>query len=655
MFRIKKGTQDVITISDTGDVSFAGYYQESAPRPQQTGELRIAQNSNPKLVTVQSAGKRDTQLKKRLFEMALLPLQGLQFKHQSLGVQAELHPEGDFYLKGKIINALANPALPGQFTFSQVVYAAPGLNYSGNPALAQYITFQTPTPSYQTRTIDISDFANLPTSPTWPFNAANVPINGLLRVPQGNGPFPLCLIVHGNHSPQENSTPGYIYLLELLASHGIIAGSVDCNFLNGFNFGENDGRAIVHLEHIKQFKIWNQQSGHPLFGKVDLSNVMIAGHSRGGEAVGHASYFNTLNSVVPDPGDPAVPIDGSRGLGPYHFNLKALVAIAPTENQYQPVDGRVMIKDNYIILHGSRDGDVSDFQGYQTYDRAQPLNLANPTQEAEGFKSLLWIYGANHNFFNSIWGQDDNPFISRSEQENVAKVYCSAIAQGILLRRSQYLNLLKDFQLSQQKGWIPNTIRLVSQYQDRQRLFIAHYEEDSILTTLSPPVVGSIDTSNIAALELLFNQGSSGNLYQQTKGLKADWDVSGKRYAININPGGLPTGNLHLLVFRTGQSNDSKNLVDKLQNFTITLSDGNHSYAVKAASIAPLPYPADINFPSGVRRSVMQTLRIPLRLFAEKGVDVRNIRQIIFLFDEPIVGTSTCRGSLYFDEIQLSH
>ncbi|MDJ0735225.1 MAG: hypothetical protein QNJ47_14370 [Nostocaceae cyanobacterium] len=655
MLKIKKGSQDVITISDSGDVTFSGYYQENAPRPLQTGELRITKNSTVKLATVTAGGRRDTHLEKRLFEMALLPLQGLQFKHQSLGVQAELHPDGDFYLKGKVTNALENPAVAGSFAFSQVVYAAPGLDYSSNPDLAEYVVFQTPTPGYETRRIDISDFADLPSFPTWSFTAANVPINGLLRIPQGTGPFPLCLIVHGNHSPQENSTPGYIYLLELLASHGIIAGSVDCNFLNGFNFGENDGRAIVHLEHVKQFQIWNQQSGHPLFGKVDLSDVMIAGHSRGGEGVGHASYFNRLNSVVPEPGDPPVPLDGSVGLGPYDFNLKAVVAIAPTENQYQPVGGRVIIKDNYIILHGSRDGDVWDFQGYQTYDRAHPIDLGNPTQEAEGFKALLWIYGANHNFFNSVWAQDDNPFLSRSEQENVAKVYFSAIAQGILLRRSQYLNLLKDFQLSQHTGWIPNTIRLVSQYQDQQRLFIAHYEEDSILTTPSPPVNASIDTSNITALELSFNQGSSGNLYQQTQGLKADWDVSGNKYVININSGGLPTGKLHLLALRTGQSNDSKNLIDKLQNFTITLSDGTHSYSVKAANIAPLPYPADIRFPRGIRRSVMQTLRIPLRLFVEQGVDVYNIRQIIFLFDEPIISTTTYGGSLYFDEIQLSH
>ncbi|NEP09430.1 MAG: hypothetical protein F6K14_04165 [Symploca sp. SIO2C1] len=552
-------------------------------------------------------------------------------------------------------DSLANPAVPGPFTISEVVYAAPGLNYSGNQDLAQYIVFQTPTADYQTRTLDISDFSDLPASPTWPFTAANVPVNGLLRVPEGAGPFPLCLIVHGNHSPEENSTPGYIYLLELLASHGIIAGSVDCNFLNGFIGGENDARAIVHLEHIKQFQLWNEQTDHPLFGKVDLSNVMIAGHSRGGEGVGHASSFNRLDSVVPDLGDPPVPIDGSTGLGPYHFNLNAVVAIAPTENQYEPVDGPVVIRDNYIILHGSRDGDVRDFQGYQTYDRAHLIDLDNPTQEAEGFKALLWIYGANHNFFNSVWGPDpiDNPFISRSEQENVAKVYLSAIAQGTLLGRSQYLELLKDFQLSHENGWIPDTISLVNQYQDPQRLFIAHYEEDRHLTTISPPVNGSIDTSNIAALELYFNQRSSGNLYQETNGLKADWDVSGKSYVINLNPGGLPTGDLDFLALRTGQSNDSKNLVDQLQNFTITLSDGTHSYSVKAANIAPLLYPDYIN--AGARRSVMQTLRIPLSLFAQQGVDVSNIRQITFLFDEPIVGTTTYSGSLYFDEIQLTH
>lgn len=654
MFKIKKGSQDVITISDTGDVTFSGYYLESTSEPLQAGELRIFRGlSDVKLATVPSGAGRNTCLQKRLFDKAVFPLQGLQIKRQSAGVQAELHPDGDLYVKGRVANILANPATPGPFAVSQVVYAAPGLNYSGNPSLAQYVVFQSPTAGYQTRRVNIADFVDVPSYPAWPFNATNVPINGLLRVPQGAGPFPLCLIVHGNHSATENSTPGYVYLLDLLATHGIIAGSVDCNFLNGGISGENDARAIVHLEHVKQFQIWNQQSGHPLSDKVDLSGVMIAGHSRGGEGVGHASYFNTLNSVVPDPGDPAVPLDGSQGLGPYHFNLKAVVAISPTENQYKPVSGKVVVEDNYFILHGSRDGDVWDFQGYQTYDRAHPIKLANPTQEAKGFKSLLWIYGANHNHFNSVWGTEGSPLITRAAQENIAKVYFSALAQGTLLRRSQYLNLLKDFQLSQQLGWTPATIRLVNQYQDNQRLFIAHYEEDSNLTTPSPPISGGIDVASVTALELSFDQGSSGNLYQQTRGLKADWDVSGKRYVININPGGLPVGKLHLVALRTGQSNNAKNLADRLQNFTLQVSDGTHTYSVRAADIAPLPYPADLVY--GTRRSVMQTLRIPLSLFAVQGVDVRNIRQLVFVFDQPIVGTATYQGSLYFDEIQLSH
>jgi len=41
------------------------------------------------------------------------------------------------------------------------------------------------------------------------------------------------LVVHGNHSTEDCSDPGYDYLGELLASRGIILASVDENFING--------------------------------------------------------------------------------------------------------------------------------------------------------------------------------------------------------------------------------------------------------------------------------------------------------------------------------------------------------------------------------------------------------------------------------------
>ncbi|GMV48463.1 MAG: hypothetical protein L6Q34_02420 [Nitrospira sp.] len=650
MLNLRKANQNVLSIASNGDVTFSNIYREVVTNPPLAGELQIRKGAAMQASSKQSGAVRNVELRGRLFDNAVFPGQGLQLR-DATGVQAEFDVAGDLYVRGRVTNALTNPATPGPFAVISVVYAAAGLSYGAG--LAQYAVFQTPSPGYATRRIDISDFANLPASPTWPFNATNVPINGLLRIPQGPGPFPLVLFVHGNHSPTENSTPGYVYLMDLLASHGMIAGSVDCNFLNGWNFGENDGRAIVHLEHVKQFRIWNQQAGHPLAGKVDLAHVMIAGHSRGGEGTGHASAFNELTSVVPDPGDPAVPLDGSRGLGPYQFSLKAVVAIAPTENQYQPVAGRVVVKDNYFIVHGSRDGDVSDFQGYQTYDRAQPIHLANPTQVARGFKSLLWVYGANHNHFNSVWGQDDGPTISRADQENVAKVYFSALAQGALLHRGQYLNVLKDVGMAQRSGWIPASMTLVSQYQDHQRIFMAHYEEDANASTPSPPVNGTINSSGVTVSELLFNQGSGGNLYQQTKGLRVDWSSSTGRYELNIHAGGLPGSKLHILALRSGQSDDAKNQANAFQDFSIVVSDGTHSHTVRAAQFQPFPYPAQLA--GGMRRSVMQTVRVPLRVFADAGVNIRQIRQIAFRFDQPISGTAVIQGSMYFDEVQLTH
>jgi len=75
----------------------------------------------------------------------------------------------------------------------------------------------------------------------WGFGLDEAPLNGLVWAPAGDGPFPLALIVHGNHGMEEYSDPGYAYLGELLASRGIIAVSVDENFINGTWSGDFQG------------------------------------------------------------------------------------------------------------------------------------------------------------------------------------------------------------------------------------------------------------------------------------------------------------------------------------------------------------------------------------------------------------------------------
>ena len=79
----------------------------------------------------------------------------------------------------------------------------------------------------------------------WGFDFKKLPINGRVWYPEGDGPFPLVLIVHGNHNMKDFSDPGYGISGELLASRGFILVSVDENFINGTLRGENDGARLA--------------------------------------------------------------------------------------------------------------------------------------------------------------------------------------------------------------------------------------------------------------------------------------------------------------------------------------------------------------------------------------------------------------------------
>ena len=73
--------------------------------------------------------------------------------------------------------------------------------------------------------------------------------------------------------------------------------------------------------------------------------------------------------------------------------------------------------------------------------------LANPTVSDGELKTLLWVFGANHNQFNSVWASETPPATTmpRADQELVAKVFlehdsrtrCCSIDQ-------RYLEVLRD-------------------------------------------------------------------------------------------------------------------------------------------------------------------------------------------------------------------
>ena len=542
------------------------------------------------------------------------------------------------------MTALKNPGLPGGRSFDTVVYASSGLNYAAVPSLNEYQLFDTPDPAFVTGRLDISVFANLGASVPWPFTNADVPVNGLLCIPRGHGPFPLALFAHGNHGPFENSTPGYRYLCELFASHGILAATIDVNFLNGFNFGENDARAIVHLEHVKQFQRWSSTHNHPLHRKVDLDRILLVGHSRGGEGVGHASLFNRLNAIQPDAFSPVVPLDGSAGLGPYHFTLSAVAAIAPTDRQYEPLTGPTVVPDRYFLIHGSQDGDVSSFEGYNTYGRTHGVDLANPTVSDGKLKALLWVIGADHNQFNSVWAPEfsPGPVISRADQEQVAKVELGALAQLLLLGRGRYLTVLKDHAAA--TLWMPAGSRLVSQYQDPRRLFAQHNQEGLAPPEVSAPVLGTVASSGVQATRQLVDLVNAGAPVP-TITLRLEWATLGDRFALDVNPSTLPADQFRTLSLRVGQSTEAQNPVGQDQDFTIEVSCGSRTAAVRASSLHRLLYP-DVVFGTG--KTVMQTLRLPLKRLARRGLEIRDLRSIALVFDRRPA------GAIYVGEIQLS-
>ncbi|MGO9060960.1 MAG: alpha/beta hydrolase family protein [Candidatus Binataceae bacterium] len=539
---------------------------------------------------------------------------------------------------------LKNPGLPSSVPFDTVVYASSGVNYSAVPALVQYNLYDTPDPAYVTGRINISAFAQVGSAP-WPFSNTNVPLNGQICVPHGRGPFPLAVFAHGNHNPLENSTPGYLYLCQLLASHGIISATIDANFLNGFNFGENDARAIVHLEHLRQFRAWNGLATHPLHAKIDLNRILIVGHSRGGEGVGHASFFNRLAAIQPDIFSPVVPLDGSAGLGPYRLGLTAVAAIAPTDRQYQPISGPTVVPDRYFLIHGSRDGDVSTFEGYNTYNRAHAVDLANPTVSDGKLKALLWVYRANHNQFNSVWASETPPATTmpRAEQEQIAEVHFGALAQALLLDRSEYFNVLRDHAVA--VTWVPAGADFVSQYQDPKRVFVQHNQESLAAPEISLPVQGTVAADFVVAarqLKDLVNAGSP----QTTITLRLEWSGPGARLLLKVDPATLPAQRYRALSFRVGQSTEAKNAANRDQDFTIEVSSGSRTAAIAASTLHRLIYP-DVVFGAG--KIVMQTLRLPLKRLAEVGVDLTDLRSIAFVFDRRSTGV------IYVGDAQVSN
>jgi dienelactone hydrolase len=382
---------------------------------------------------------------------------------------------------------LPDPSKPGPFRVIAITYG-PGTDRHrpeyGRAGLGKSLV--------KSRTVDGSKIFKGPESwhawlykRYWGFDMKSMPLNARVWYPDGTGPFPLVLCVHGNHLAQEFSDPGYAYLGELLASRGYIFASIDENFINsswtdGLDQKETAARGWLLLEHLKLFREWNGTKDHRFEGKIDLDRIALMGHSRGGEAVATAAAFNHL---------PAFPGDATQKFD-YNFHIRSLIAIAPADGQYKPAGVDRPLKDvNYFVIHGGYDGDVSAFDGSRQFNRTT-FSDGYP-----GFKAELWIYRANHGQFNTVWGDDDNgppggwlldkkPLLAGEEQRRIAKIYFSAFLETTLQDREEYRALFRDYRAG--ANWLPDTT-YVNRYADATREVVAGFDEDFNVETATLP------------------------------------------------------------------------------------------------------------------------------------------------------------------------
>ena len=335
--------------------------------------------------------------------------------------------------------------------------------------------------SIRTGTVDASKLVDLGSSAKerngyWGFTPKEMPLNARVWYPDGPGPFPLVLVVHGNHDMKDFSDPGYDYLGKLLASRGYILASVDENFLNGGIRGENDARGWFLLQHLKLFKRFNQEAGNPFEGKVDMAHIALMGHSRGGEAVADAAAFNRLTHY---PDDASLVFD-------FGFDIRGVVSIAPVDGQYLPTGRKVEMDDvSYLTFHGSHDGDVTSFHGLRIYDRLRF------TDGDFHFKSAIYVYRANHGQWNTVWQNHDNgprsgrildlrALLPQEQQRHFAELYVSAFLDVVLKGDKRYLPMFRDHRVI--GSWLPKTM-YVTRFETSAFRPLANFEEDIDVTT----------------------------------------------------------------------------------------------------------------------------------------------------------------------------
>lgn len=473
---------------------------------------------------------------------------------------------------------------------------------------------------------------------------SNVDLRAVVRYPATSagvgtnvapGAHPIFIIQHGNHTScntpgfdgnsaydqvhtgcpnREQNHMGYMGLLDRLASHGIIAISVDAYDLTGFVPQLIPERSDLILKHLELWSHMNNTAtftSYPDFfagrfaGHVDMSKISVSGHSRGGEASVGAYMRNQLLTTP--------------------FNIGSVSSIAPVDGQ-----GYSLPDVPYFVIIPAADGDVFSLNGIRIYDRA---GSTLPTVDGTT-KSGIDIYGASHNFFNTVWaadGDDGAPgrpdFIPASDQQRLGETYLLAFARIHLKNEVVYEDMLRG------KLTFPSTAGY--------KIYpMRHEKSHSKLENGS----GSIATASGGAT--VVSVGPTFSVHN-TQAIRVGWPNTSAQVTYTVPSTQTDASAFQALSFRVAQTNALTNPASGNQNFVVELVGGGNTKATYVGNFGPIPKPYNH---SGVFQNVMTTIRVPLQAFIvnNSGVTLNNIDTVRIRFQ----GLS--QGEIYVDDIEFS-